>query len=142
MFPERRTLLALVDQEAKNRWNNCTHSKVRGRPGRSAYLLLHTVPSAFGSAVVVGSANTSMREHVVSSITGPVLLEPVGCFVLISGDQPLDNLRLQDNSKRDTRAPQTPHDELVELLVGIEVVEIFRMLSLLPRNAGKVLRAL
>ena len=83
-----------------------------------------------------------MREHVVSSITGPVLLEPLGGFVLISGDQPLDNLRLQDNSKRDTRAPQTPHDELVELLVRLLAVEILGMRSFLPRNAGKVRRTL
>ncbi len=118
------------------------HGRARGRPGSAAYLLLHTVPSAFGSAVVVGSADTSMREHVVSSISGPVLLEPVGGALFMAGAQPIDNLRLQDNSKRRARATQTTHDELVEHLVFLLAVEILCMRSFLPRNAGKVRRAL
>jgi hypothetical protein len=83
-----------------------------------------------------------MRERVMSSVSGPVLLEPVGGAWFMLGAQPIDNLPLQDNSKRNTRAPQKTHDELVELLVRLLAVEILGMRSFLPRNAGKVRRTL
>jgi len=45
--------------------------------------LLHTVPTALHSAVVVGSAYLGVRKRVVSSLPGPILLEPVGALVCL-----------------------------------------------------------
>ncbi len=48
-----------------------------------ASCLLHTVPTALHSAVVVGSAYLGVRKRVVSSLPGPILLEPVGELVCL-----------------------------------------------------------
>ena len=45
--------------------------------------LLHTVPTALHSAVVVGSGYLGVRKRVVSSLPGPILLEPVGALVCL-----------------------------------------------------------